>query len=416
MTSFWPSSLTASAMHLSYFIARRYLFAKKSHNVINIISTISSIGIAVGSCALIMVLSIYNGFEDVVRGMYDRAMPDIAVTCDTAKYFRTDTGAFEEIRSMPSVKSMTESIEETVFITYDREEGTALLKGVEDAYARDPEILSCIIDGEFTLMHGDVARAVTGRSLAGEMGIMPRFLDPITVYFPARDRDISTVNPAASLNVERFFPIGTFFSGNEQYSNTLFVPIERARRLIGLQDNEAGIVELRLAPGSDVRQAVKEVRSALGPGYTVKDKYMQNETVYRMMRIEKAVIFMILLFIVIVVSCNVFGSLTMLIIEKRDDIATLQHLGARPRLIYRIFFNEGWMIILLGAISGLAVGVILCLIQQHIGVIRMPGNFVVEYYPVVIKPGDILLTLASISLIGLIITALPTRKTLSRIL
>ena len=159
----------------------------------------------------------------------------------------------------------------------------------------------------------------------------------------------------------------------------------------------------------------KEVRSALGPGFTVKDKYMQNETVYRMMRIEKVVIFMILLFIIIVVSCNVFGSLTMLIIEKRDDIATLQHLGARPALIRRIFFDEGWMIILLGAVIGLAVGIVLCLIQQHIGVIRMPGSFVVEYYPVVIKPGDILITLTGIALIGLFITALPTRRTLSKI-
>ena len=160
-------------MHLPQFIARRYLFAKKSHN-------------------LIMVLSIYNGFEDVVRGMYDRAMPDIAVTCDSSKYFRTDTEAFDAVRSMPSVASFTESIEETVFLTYDREEGTALLKGVEQSYTENPEIQSCIIDGEFTLMHGEVAQAVTGRGLAVEMGIMPRFLDPITVYFPARDRDIQS--------------------------------------------------------------------------------------------------------------------------------------------------------------------------------------------------------------------------------
>ena len=147
-------------MHLSYFIARRYLFAKKSHNVINIISLISAIGIAVGSCALIMVLSIYNGFEDVVRGMYDRAMPDIAVTCGSSKYFRTDTEAFDAVRSMPFVASFTESVEETVFLTYDREEGTALLKGVEQSYTENPEIQSCIIDGEFTLMHGEVAQAV----------------------------------------------------------------------------------------------------------------------------------------------------------------------------------------------------------------------------------------------------------------
>ena len=403
-------------MRLSWFIARRYLFAKKSHNVINIISLISAIGIAVGSCALIMVLSIYNGFEDVVHGMYDRAMPDITVTCDSAKYFRTDTEIFGAVRSMPGIASVNESIEETVFLTYDREEGTALLKGVEQSYTENAEIQSCIVDGEFTLMHGEVAQAVTGRGLAVEMGIRPRFLDPIEVYFPARGRDISLVNPAASLNKETFFSVGTFFSGNEKYSNTVFVPIERARRLVGLMDNEAGIVEIRLFPGTDARQAVKDIRTVLGEEFTVKDRYMQNETVYRMMRIEKAVIFMILLFIMIVISCNVFGSLTMLIIEKRDDIATLQHLGAKPDLIRRIFFDEGWMIIMSGALIGIVIGIGLCLIQQYIGVIRMPGNFVVEYYPVVIKPGDILLTLGGIALIGLIITALPTRRTLSRIL
>ncbi|HIZ87187.1 MAG TPA: FtsX-like permease family protein [Candidatus Coprenecus pullistercoris] len=403
-------------MHLSYFIARRYLFAKKSHNVINIISLISAIGIAVGSCALIIVLSIYNGFEDVVRSMYNRAMPDIAVTCDSSKYFRTDTDAFCAIRSMPQIASFEESIEETVFLTYDMEESTAMLKGVSQSYADSPEIQACIEDGEFILMHGDVAKAVVGRSLAVETGMRPRFLAPIEVYFPARDKEISLVNPAASLNKETFFPSGIFFSGNESYSNTLFVSIDRARRLTGLDSNEAGKVEIRLTDDARVHRTVREISSVLGPDFSVKDKYMQNETVYRMMRIEKAVIFMILLFIIIVVSCNVFGSLTMLIIEKRDDIAALQYLGARKSLIQRIFFDEGWMIVLLGTVIGMTVGIALCLIQQYVGVIRMPGNFVVEYYPVVIKFGDIIATLAGIALIGLVITALPTRKTLSRIL
>lgn len=403
-------------MRLPYFIARRYLFARKSHNVINIISLISAIGIAVGSCALIMVLSIYNGFEEVVRGIYDRAMPDIAVTSDTSKYFRTDTDAFMEIRAMSEISSFTETIEETVFLTYDKEEGTAVLKGVEQAYAEDPEIQSCIVNGEFTLMHGQVAQAVVGRGLSSEMGILPRFLDPIEVYFPARDREISLVNPASSLNTEKFFPIGVFFSGNESYSNTIFVSIAKARELTGTAGNEAGKIEIRLADGSDADRVVQKIGQILGPGFSVKDKYMQNETVYRMMRIEKAVIFLILIFIIIVVSCNVFGSLTMLIIEKSDDISTLKYLGAKDSLIRRIFFTEGWMIIFLGAAAGIAAGIILCLIQQHVGVIRMPGNFVVEYYPVVIRISDIIVTMCGITLIGLVITLLPTRKTLSKIL
>ena len=403
-------------MNLSYFIARRYLFAKKSHNVINIISLISAIGIVVGSCALVLVLSIYNGFEDVVKSMYDRAMPDISITSDSSKYFRTDTDAFDRVRTLPQVRLFSESIEETVFLTYDREEGTAVLKGVDRSYTQEPELASCIIEGEFSLMHGQVAQAVTGRKLAAEMGIRPRFLDPIEVYLPARDRDISLVNPAASLNKEIFFPSGIFFSGGDSYSDIIFVSLDRARRLAGVAENEAGTVELRLVPEADAGRTVRQVREILGPGFSVKDKYMQNETVYRMMRIEKAVIFMILLFIIIVVSCNVFGSLTMLIIEKRDDIATLKYLGAKDSLIRRIFFDEGWLIIMSGAVVGIILGVVLCLIQQYVGVIRMPGSFVVEYYPVVINPLDILVTLAGIALIGLFITAIPTRKTLSKVL
>ncbi len=403
-------------MRLPYFIARRYLFAKKSHNVINIISIISAVGIAVGSAALIMVLSIYNGFEDVVRGMYDRTIPDITVSCDTSKYFRTDTEGFAQVRALPQVATYMESLEETVFVTYDREEGSLIIKGVDSTFTSDADVQSALVEGELTLYHGQIAQAIIGRNKAVEMGIRPRFLDPIEVYLPARDRSLSMMNPMASLNREVFFAIGMINSGNAAYNDMLFVPMERARLLAGVAENEAGVVELHLQPEADVHRTVREIRSLLGDDFSVKDKYMQNETIYRMMRIEKVVIFTILFFIIIVISCNVYGSLTMLIIEKRDDITTLKNLGARDSLIRRIFFDEGWLIILLGALVGIAVGIGLCLIQQHFGIIRMPGNFVVKHYPVVIRTGDILLTLGGIALIGLLITALPTRKTLSKIL
>lgn len=400
---------------LSYFIARRYLFAKKSHNVINIISIISAIGIAVGSCALIMVLSIYNGFEDIVRGMYDKAIPDISISAVSSKYFPADTGAFVRIRAMPEVESVRETIEETVFLAYDMEEGTATVKGVDSAFTADPAVLECV-KGSFGLYHGEVARVVAGRDLAVRLRLRAGSLDPVYAYFPERDGDISLVNPASSLRKESFFCVGTLSSGNSDYNGMLFAPIERVRRLLGVDDNYAGAVELRLADGADVHAVIGRIRAELGEGFVVKDKYMQNETVYRMMKIEKVVIFTILLFIMIVISCNVYGSLTMLIIEKREDIATLKSLGAGDRLIQRIFFDEGWMIILFGAIAGLLSGIVLCLVQQYVGVIRMPGNFVVEYYPVVIRFGDIVITLAGIALIGLFITAIPTRKTLSKIL
>lgn len=399
---------------LSYFIARRYLFAKKSHNVINIISIISAVGIAVGSCALIMVLSVYNGFEDIVRGMYDKTVPDISISCPTSRYFSVYTEDFETVRNIDGVMSFSQSVEETVFLTYDMEELVATVKGVDEVFAKDPFVLECS-GGRFELYHGEVAKAVAGRSLASELRLRPGSLEPVEAFFPDRDKEVSLVNPASSLHKEVFFCSGVFSSGNDRYNNLIFVPLDRVRRLVGLEEGEVTSLELRLEAGSDVRRTVEKVRTVLGEDFSVKDKYMQNETVYRMMKIEKVVIFTILLFIMIVISCNVYGSLTMLIIEKQDDIATLKHLGAKDSLIKRIFFEEGWMIIMFGALTGLAVGILLCLIQQYVGVIRMPGNFVVQYYPVVIKFADILITLAGISLIGLFITAIPTRRTLSKI-
>ncbi len=403
-------------MRLSYFIAKRYLFAKKSHNVINIISIISAVGIAVGSAALIMVLSIYNGFEDIVRGMYDRTIPDITISCDTSKYFRTDIPAFDEIRSLPQVAVYMESLEETVFVTYDNRESTMTLKGVDSTFTGDPDIQAALWEGNLELYHGQVPQAVIGRNKAAEMGIRPHFVKPLDVYLPARDRQISMMNPMASLNQESFFAAGTISSGNAAYNDMLFVPVSEARAIAGIQENEAGTVEIHLSHGSDTDATVKKIRKLLGDDFSVKDKYMQNETIYRMMRIEKVVIFTILFFIIIVISCNVYGSLTMLIIEKRDDIATLKHLGAKDSLIRRIFFEEGLLIIMLGAVTGIAIGIGLCLLQQYSGIISMPGHFVVQAYPVVIRLSDILITFLGIALIGLTITAIPTRKTLEKIL
>lgn len=403
-------------MRLSYFIARRYLFAKKSHNVINIISLISAIGIVIGSCALVLVLSVYNGFEEIVKGMYDKAAPDIVITSDTAKFFRTDSREMQSIYAHPQVAYCSESVEENVFIKYGNEEGVALLKGVGQAYAADISVRSGIVDGEFRLYQGEIAHAVSGIGLSRKMKINPRLLDPLEVYFPDRSRNIDLSNPSASLNKEIFFPSGIYASGNEKFNDILFVPLDKARSLVGISENETGIIEVRLKDGADAHRIQKEFKNILGGSFEVLNKYQQNKTVYKMMRIEKAVIFLIMLFIIIVISCNVFGSLTMLIIEKKEDIRTLQHLGASDSLIRRIFFNEGRMIIIFGAIIGIALGVILALIQQYAGVIEMPGNFVVKYYPVVIKIGDILLTFAGIALVGIFITFLPTRKTLSKIL
>ena len=403
-------------MSLPYFIARRYLFAKKSHNVINIISLISALGILVGSCALIVVLSVYNGFEGIVRGMYDKSAPDVVITPTSGKYFSSSDSRFEQIRKYPAVDSYSYLIEETVFLNYGSEQGVTTLKGVDTNFVKKPTVSLTIKEGQFSLYQGEIAQALIGKGLYSQMKISPRFVTPIEAFYPDPNREISLMNPLASLKKEIFFPCGIFTSTNAEQEDCLYVPIQKCRQLLSLSEDMVGAMELRLKDESSVSATIDFICELLGEDFAVRDRYMQNETVYKMMRTEKVVIYMILLFIIVVISCNVFGSLTMLIIEKRDDIMTLRYLGANDTLIKRIFFNEGFLIIMTGSIVGILLGLLLAMVQQYFGVIPMPGNFVVDHYPVEIRITDILITFGAVTLIGILITTFPVRKTLSKIL
>lgn len=403
-------------MSLPYFIARRYLFAKKSHNVINIISLISALGILVGSCALIVVLSVYNGFEGIVRGMYDKSAPDVVITPTSGKYFSSSDSRFEQIRKYPAVDSYSYLIEETVFLNYGSEQGVTTLKGVDTNFVKKPTVSLTIKEGQFSLYQGEIAQALIGKGLYSQMKISPRFVTPIEAFYPDPNREISLMNPLASLKKEIFFPCGIFTSTNAEQEDCLYVPIQKCRQLLSLSEDMVGAMELRLKDESSVSATLDFICELLGEDFAVRDRYMQNETVYKMMRTEKVVIYMILLFIIVVISCNVFGSLTMLIIEKRDDIMTLRYLGANDTLIKRIFFNEGFLIIMTGSIVGILLGLLLAMVQQYFGVIPMPGNFVVDHYPVEIRITDILITFGAVTLIGILITTFPVRKTLSKIL
>lgn len=401
-------------MHLPYFIAKRYLFAKKSHNVINIISLISAIGIAIGTTALVVVMSVYNGFEGLVKDIYSSSESDLVVLPETSKFFSPDTAPFHTMKNDNRIQSISEVVEENVFITYDKHQGVATIKGVDSLYAQNTGIEASLIEGDFELMHGQIAQAVVGRSLAGEMQIRPRFLDPLEIYYPSRKEAVSIINPISSLRKEVLFPVGIFSLEQNFDKNYIFIPIKTARNLLDYTD-EVSSLEIKVVQGSDINSIQKEYRALLGKEFKILNRYQQNETVYKMMTYEKVAIYTILLFIIIVVSCNVFGSLTMLIIEKKDDIQTLKSIGAPNPLVKRIFILEGWMITLSGAVVGLALGVILCLIQIYFGVIKMPGNFIVSSYPVVIKASDVMITFVSVALIGFLITALPAWKILPKL-
>lgn len=399
-------------MHLPLFIARRYLFAKKSHNVINIISAISAVGMAIGTAALIIILSIYNGFDELVKSTLSNVEPDILITPAKGKVFIPEGEAFDRIKANPMIGEYDLILQENVFVDYDGHQGIAKAKGVDSAFEAESPLAEHITNGEFSLHKGQLPQMVVGAGLAYKMGMNPAFLASAELYFPIRDRNFSLANPAASIETVRMRPSG-IFSVNQQIDDDLMiVPIEEMRKLLGYEEEVSG-VEIRLAEGStakDIRSAIKDIQKELGPEFKVLDRFRQNPSLYKMMRYEKAAIFLILIFVIIIIALNIFGSITMLIIEKKDDIETYRSLGATDQMLRRTFTLEGWLISLLGLAAGLVIGIGFSLAQQHFGFIKMPGSFLVNAYPVILQWQDVLATIAGVALIGYIIALLPVRR------
>ena len=399
-------------MHLPLFIAGRYLFAKKSHNVINIISAISAVGMAIGTAALIIILSIYNGFDELVKSTLSNVEPDILITPAKGKVFIPEGEAFNRIKENPMIGEYNLILQENVFVDYDGHQGIAKAKGVDSDFEAESPLAEHITNGEFSLHKGQLPQMVVGAGLAYKMGMNPAFLASAELYFPIRDRNFSLANPAASIETVRMRPSG-IFSVNQQIDDDLMiVPIEEMRKLLGYEEEVSG-VEIRLAEGStakDIRSAIKHIQKELGPEFKVLDRFRQNPSLYKMMRYEKAAIFLILIFVIIIIALNIFGSITMLIIEKKDDIETYRSLGATDQMLRRTFTLEGWLISLLGLAAGLVIGIGFSLAQQHFGFIKMPGSFLVNAYPVILQWQDVLATIAGVALIGYIIALLPVRR------
>ena len=364
---------------------------------------------AIGTAALIIIMSVYNGFDSLIRSMLSNVEPDLMITPATGKVFVPEGETYDWIYDQPSVKNMCGVLQEQVFINYDGQQGLAKAKGVDWIYEDETPLKDHIRDGEFKLHRGDVPLASVGAGLAYSMGINPRFVSPIEIYFPSRTRRLSMANPISSIESIKVWPSSIFSVNNEVDAELIILPIEKMRELLEY-DDEVSAVEIRLAEGTDgkeLKRLQKEISTMLGPDFKVKDRFQQNESLYKMMRYEKAAIYMILIFIIIIIAFNIFGSLSMLIIEKRGDIETLRSLGAQDRLIRRIFVLEGWMISLTGLAAGLVVGTGFALLQQHFGFIKMPGQFIVQAYPVILSWTDILLTVIGVAAIGYIIALLP---------
>jgi len=382
------------------FIALRYLFAKKSHNVINVISAISAAGIAIGSAALILILSVYNGFDRIIRDNLSDLDPDILVTSTGGDFFVPEGAVFDSILDDERISTVSSVLEANVFVSYGERQALARAKGVDRVYEEESPLASHVSSGEFAIYRGDIPLAAVGAGLAYEMGISPRFLEKIELYYPKSTAGGSLLGLVSALGCVRVVPGSIFSVGSGTDASLMIVPLESMRELVGCSDRAVSGVELRLGDASQTDAVREELAAALGEGFSVRDRYMQNSSIYKMMKYEKLAIFLILIFVVIIVAFNIFGSLSMLIIEKTEDIGTLRAMGAEDSLLRRIFLLEGWMISLLGLAVGLLVGVGLTIVQQHFGLIKMPQGFFIQAYPVELQTLDIFLTAAGVALIG----------------
>ena len=400
-------------MNLPFFVARRYLFSKKSHNAINVISLISVIGIAVATMAMVCVLSVFNGFGSIVEGMFSAFDPDLKITIKEGKVFDYHTPEFDKILSLGEIDLISESLEENALIVYEDRQAPVLVKGVSEDFKYLAEMEKLIIDGSFQLREGPVDYITLGAGLAVTLGARAGFVQPIFIYAPKRNVQVNLANPAGAFTMEAVQIGGVFSLNQPEYDeNMAIIPIELARELFQY-DTEVSSLDIKLKPGTSVKEVKEKICRILGDQYVVEDRYEQQKESYNMLQIEKWVTFLILAFILLIAVFNVAGSLSMLIVEKREDIRSFRNMGASDQLILRIFLYEGWLIAFFGIVSGIVIGLILCLVQQYFGLLRLgdtPGAYIVEAYPVVVKATDILIVFVSVSIISFLTILYPIRN------
>lgn len=398
-------------MNFPFYIARRYLFSKKSHNAINIISLMAVCGVAVATMATVCAMSVFNGFESLFSDMFNAFDPELKITPAKGKVFNPNTDVFLEIESLSEVELVSESLEDNALASYRGRQVPIVLKGVSDDFAKLSDFENIIFDGELKLQDENSYYALLGLTLASKLGVNARFVFPLEIFAPKRDASFNVMNPSASYNQKYARIAGVFLVNQQIYDdNYMLVPITLARELFNYE-NEVSALELKLQEGANVKQVQKKIQKIAGNDYLVKDRYEQQEDSFKMMQIEKWVVFLILCFILLIAVFNVIASLSMLIIEKKEDVRTLQNMGADNSLISKIFLFEGWMIIVLGVISGIILGILLSLGQQHFGWLKLGTgtNFAVSAYPVVTSYIDVLIIAFVALIIGFVTVFYPVR-------
>jgi ABC-type lipoprotein release transport system permease subunit len=397
-------------MNWTGFIARRYLFSKNNPNAINIISGIAVTGFAVGAMALITVLSVFNGFENLVQSLYNAFDPDLKVSAARAKTFDSEKLPLPQLRSIQGVNEIALVLEENIVLSYDEKQTIAMMKGVSENYTRINKLDSMMYEGELLLQKGEENYAVPGYGVASRLGVSPyNDFVRLALYVPRKGAEIS-LNPERALNQVFVYPTGIFNIEDELNNKYVLVPLRLARQLLE-EENKVSSLEIALLPGADVEEVQSKVISLLGPDFEVKNRAQQQDALYRVFRYEKWITALILVFIMFLLAMTALSSLTMLVLEKRKDISIIKSMGADSKHLWRIFMKEGLLISGMGAGIGLGLGLLLCWLQIRYGLLEIQGGtFIISAYPVAIKWEDVVLVMIFTMLLGLITSTLPARK------
>lgn len=392
-------------MNFPLFIARRYLFSKKSTHAINVISLISVIGVAVATMALVIVLSAFNGFHDLVATLFTNFDPQVEVTPAMGKSAPADDPILTRIRQMPEVAVATECVEDNALAVFQDKQAMVTIKGVDDNFKDLTHITDILYgDGEFCLHAANLNYGILGIQLAQQLGTGTRWTDPLRIYAPVREGQLDMADPTQGFVVDSLDSPGVLFQvmQTKYDAKYIVVPIAWARNLFGQQGMITSL-ELRLKPGADLAAVKRHMADIAGTKYHVKDRHEQQDDTFKIMKIEKLFAYVFLTFILIVACFNIVGSLSMLIIDKKNDVLTLRNLGATDRQIARVFLFEGRMISVAGAIIGIVIGLVLCLIQQQYGLVRLgdsDASFIVDAYPISVHYQDIAVIFVTVVAVG----------------
>ena len=398
---------------LERHIAWRYIFSKKSHNAINIVSGVSAAAVGVVTAAMVCVLSVMNGFGSLIETMFSQFDPQLRITATSGKSFSIEDEAIQSVIALPYVELISQTIEETALIRYKEHQLPAHLMGVDDNFQQLTRIDSIITDGKYSVYDGAFERAVLGQGLANQVGINAHFVGGLHIYAPKRTERVNLMRPDQSFNEATVFISSTFAVNQVKYDDAyMLISLPLARHLFDYDSVTVTALNLQLSPTVTTRQAKKQIQRLLADNYQVLDRYEQQADFFRILKIEKLLTILLMAFILLIACFNIISSLSMLMIDKKEDIRILNNLGADLPTIRKIFLYEGWLISSLGAMIGLVIGLILCLIQEHFGLIKL-GNgtqYVISSYPVQVQSLDILIVAMVVLLLGFIAAWYPVRK------